>query len=108
MPPRIAILVNALHGPVSTTTFFAGDLIGYTTGLLITTLLLVLTLRAARLPGTPRANIVFAACGLLWSAGGLLHAGALAAGHPDSSFIALVTQALQYTGAAAFPIPILA
>jgi two-component system LytT family sensor kinase len=97
-----------LHGAVSTTTFFAADLIGYTTGLLITTLLLVLTLRAARLPGTPLANIVFAACGLLWSAGGLLHAGALAAGHPYASFIVRATQALQYTGAAAFPIPILA
>ncbi len=100
--------MNALHGAVSTTTFFAADLIGYTTGLLITSLLLVLTLRAAKLPGTPLANIVFAACGLLWSAGGLLHAGALAAGHPYTSFIALATQALQYTGAAAFPIPILA
>uniref|UniRef100_Q01R05 Histidine kinase internal region n=1 Tax=Solibacter usitatus (strain Ellin6076) TaxID=234267 RepID=Q01R05_SOLUE len=97
-----------MHGAVSTTTFFAADLIGYTTGLLITSLLLVLTLRAAKLPGTPLANIVFAACGLLWSAGGLLHAGALAAGHPYASFIARATQALQYTGAAAFPIPILA
>ena len=100
--------MNALHGAVSTTTFFAADLIGYTTGLLITALLLVLTLRAAKLPGTPLANIVFAACGLLWSAGGLLHAGALAAGHPYTSFIAVATHALQYTGAAAFPIPILA
>ncbi len=100
--------MNALHGAVSTTTFFAGDLIGYTTGLLITTLLLVLTLRAAKLPGTPRANIVFAVCGILWSAGGMLHAGVLATGQLRDSFAALASQALQYTGAAAFPIPILA
>ncbi len=106
--PSIAILVNALHGAVSTTTFFAGDLIGYTTGLLITTLLLVLTLRAAKLPGTPRANIVFAVCGIFWSAGGMLHAGVLATGQPRDSLAALAAQALQYTGAAAFPIPILA
>ncbi|HEY1497502.1 MAG TPA: sensor histidine kinase [Candidatus Solibacter sp.] len=100
--------MNALHGAVSPPTFFAADLIGHASGLLITTLLLVLTLRAARLPGTPLANIVFAGCGLLWSAGGLLHAGALAAGHPYTSLVSLATQALQYTGAAAFPIPILA
>jgi two-component system LytT family sensor kinase len=100
--------VNALHGTVSTNTFFAGELIGFTTGLLLTALLLVLTLRAARLPGTPLANIVFAACGLLWSAGGLAHAGVLASGSVRDSLAALASQALQYTGAAAFPIPILA
>src|ERR1700675_4947012 len=50
---------------------FAAELTGFTTGLLITGLLLVLTLRAAKLPGTPLTNIVFAICGLLWSAGGL-------------------------------------
>ena len=107
-PPGIAILVSELHGPVSTNQYFAGDLIGFTTGLLITILLLVLTLRAAKLPGTPLANIVFAVCGMLWSAGGLVHAGLLASAASRHSFGVLASQALQYTGAAAFPIPILA
>jgi two-component system LytT family sensor kinase len=76
--------------------------------LLITTLLLVLTLRAAKLPGTPLANIVFAVCGMFWSAGGLVHAALLASGAARDSLSALAAQALQYTGAAAFPVPILA
>ena len=100
--------MNALHGPVNTNQYFAGDLIGFTTGLLITTLLLVLTLRAAKLPGTPLANIVFAVCGMFWSAGGLVHAALLASGAARDSLSALAAQALQYTGAAAFPVPILA
>ncbi|MCU1235992.1 MAG: histidine kinase internal region [Candidatus Solibacter sp.] len=100
--------MNALHVTVSNSASFAGSLIGFTTGLLITTLLLILTLRASKLPGTPFANIVFALCGICWSAGGLIHTGLLAAGQPLQSFAMLASQALQYTGAAAFPIPILA
>jgi two-component system LytT family sensor kinase len=102
------MLVGALHVNISNSASFAASLIGYTTGLLITTLLLVLTLRASKLPGTPRANIVFAACGICWSLGGLLHSGMMAAGHAFDSVPMLASQALQYTGAAAFPIPILA
>ena len=49
-----------MHGTISTSAFYAGDLIAYTTGLLITVLLLVLTLRAAKLPGAPLVNIGFA------------------------------------------------
>ena len=104
----IAILNSELHASVSRTEFFAGDLIGFTTGLLITILLLVLTLRAAKLPGTPLANIVFAICGLLWSAGGLLHTGLLATGRTSPASSVLASMALQYTGAALFPVPILA
>ena len=100
--------MSALHVNLSNSTTFAVSLIGFTTGLLITSLLLVLTLRASKLPGTPRANIVFALCGMLWSLGGLVHTGLLAAGQPLHSFSVLASQALQYTGAAAFPIPILA
>ena len=102
------MLGSALHGTVSTNQYFAGDLIGFTTGLLITTLLLVLTLRAAKLPGTPRANIVFAICGMFWSVGGLMHTALLVSGVAGDSALALASRALQYTGAAAFPIPILA
>ena len=104
----LGILVDGLHTTVTAGPFFAGDLIAYTTGLLITALLLVLNLRAARLPGAARANIVFAACALLWCAGGLMHAAFLASGMQRDSRLALVAQALQFTGAVSLPIPILA
>jgi two-component system LytT family sensor kinase len=97
-----------LHGTVSTNAFYAGDLIGYTTGLLITVLLLVLTLRAARLPGSPLVNIGFAVCALVWCAGGLVRAASSAAGMSRQSHIALVAQAIQYSAVAAFPIAVLA
>jgi two-component system LytT family sensor kinase len=88
--------------------YFAGDLIGFTTGLLITVLLLVLTLRAAKLPGTPLANVVFAVCALLWTAGGLLHTALLVSGMPGNGGLAHAAQAVQFTGAGAFLIPVLA
>jgi two-component system, LytTR family, sensor kinase len=97
-----------LHGTVSTSAFYAGDLIGYTTLLLITVLLLVLTLRAARLPGSPLVNIGYAVCALLWCAGGLVRAACSAAGMSRQSHIALVAQAVQYSAVAAFPIAVLA
>ena len=95
-----------MHGTVGAT--ITGDLIGYTTGLLITLVLLVLTVRAAKLPGTPIANIIFAVCGLLWSAGGLASAAALGSGLEQLRGVGSVAHSLQYTGAAAFPIAILA
>jgi two-component system LytT family sensor kinase len=87
--------------------FITGDLIGYTTGLLITLVLLILSLRAAKLPGTPAAAIIFACCGLLWSAGGLVRAAALGSGMAQLSAVAPVAFAIQYTGAATCPIAIL-
>jgi len=92
---------------ISVGPFYAGDLIGFTTGLLVTILLLVLTLRAAKIPGTPVANIGFALCALLWTAGGLAHTALIASGVADDAAWTLVAQALQFTGAAAFPIPVL-
>lgn len=100
--------MDALHPIATPSDFSAGDLIGLTTGLLITVLLLVLTLRAAKLPGTPRANIVFAACAFLWSAGGLAYAALAAAGMPLESRLVFVARAVQFSGVAAFPIPVLA
>ena len=76
------MLLSGLHGTISTS-FFAGDLIAYTTGLLITVLLLVLTIRASKLPGTPSVNIGFAVCTLFWCAGGLARAAGFAAGLPS-------------------------
>src|SRR5580698_3840784 len=83
------------------------ELIHYTTSLLITAVLLVLTLRAARLPGTPRANILFAGCGIFWSAGGLARVLLVASGMPHTARAVLVAQACQYSGAAVFPIAML-
>jgi two-component system LytT family sensor kinase len=96
---------DELHGTPGA--YITGDLIGHTTGLLITLVLLVLTLRAAKLPGTPVANIIFAVCGLLWSAGGLARAASLGSGIAHLRGVASVALAVQYTGAAAFPIAIL-
>lgn len=103
-----AMLRNGLHGPDSTSAFFALHLIGFTTGLLITVLLLVLTLRAAKLPGTPLVNIGFAVCALLWCAGGLARTASLAAGLSRQGHAALVAQAIQFSAAAAFPMAVLA
>src|SRR5207245_9277961 len=62
----------------------------------------------AKLPGTPIANVIFAVCGLLWSAGGLARAVSLGSGMPQLRGIASAALSVQYTGAAAFPIAILA
>ena len=97
-----------MHGTVSTSAFYAGDLIVFTTGLLITALLLVLTLRAAKLPGTPLVNIGFAVCAFLWCAGGLARAVCSAIGISRNAHPALLAQAIQYSAAAAFPIAVLA
>lgn len=88
--------------------YITGDLIGYTTGLMITLVLLALTLRAAKLPGTPIANIIFAVCGLLWSGGGLVKAACLGSGLAQLRGAASIATSVQYTGAAAFPIAFLA
>ena len=96
-----------MNNGVATTAYFTGELIGFTTGLLLTILLLVLTLRGAKLPGTPLANIVFAVCALAWTAGGLVRTALLASGVPRESRLALLALAVQFSGAAAFPIPIL-
>ncbi|MBI4909502.1 MAG: histidine kinase [Acidobacteria bacterium] len=88
--------------------FFAGELIAFTAALLITVILLALTLRAAKLRGNPGANIVFAVCALLWSAGGLTQAILIAMGVPNTDWQPITARFLQYCGVLAFPIPILA
>jgi two-component system, LytTR family, sensor kinase len=71
-------------------------------------ILLVLTLRAAKLPGSPVANILLAACSLVWNLGGLFTALLLLLGVPKESPLGLRAAALQFTAAAAWPIPLLA
>src|SRR4051812_41034420 len=82
---------------------FTGNLIAYSSALLVSLLLLVLTLRAARLPGTPGANIGFAVCAVLWTGGGLAKTTLDAAG-----FGTVVPRALQYTAVFAVLVPVLA
>jgi two-component system LytT family sensor kinase len=96
-----------LHGPITVAAHVNGDLIGYVTAFLITVVLLVLTLRAAKLPGTPLANIVFAVCAMLWAGGGLARTAFLASRIPHLIHLAQVAEAVQFIGAAPFPIPIL-
>lgn len=100
--------VSELHVAITSGSSLTNDAIHFTTSLLITAVLLVLTLRAARLPGTPLANILFAVCGIFWSAGGLARVMMLAAGMPHSAQWPHVARAVQYSGAAVFPIAILA
>jgi two-component system LytT family sensor kinase len=81
----------------------SSNLIAYTTALLIAVLLLVLTLRAARLPGTPVANIVFAICAVLWTVGGLVATIMKPAG-----LATFVPRSIQFTAVLAVVVPVLA
>jgi len=54
------------------------------------------------------ANILFAVCGILWSAGGLVGVLLLAAGMVKDAHDVRAAWAVQYSGAAIFPIAILA
>jgi two-component system LytT family sensor kinase len=87
--------------------FIAGNLIGFTVGLVISILLLVLTVRAARLPGTPASNILLAVCALLWNAGGLADVMQHPQTIPNAGGVTSVAAAIQFTGAAIWPIPLL-
>ncbi len=96
-----------MHVAITNNLFITGSLIGYSVGLVITTLLVVLTMRAYNVPGTPRANIQCALFALLWNLGGLAHAVTSTLGSPIAGRLALFALAVQFTGAAAFPVPML-
>ena len=85
----------------------AFDLIGYGTGLAITILLFILTLRTSRLPGTPRASIPGAVCALLWNLGGFASVVSCAVSSPAVTPARLFVWAFQFTGAAAWPLAML-
>jgi two-component system LytT family sensor kinase len=87
--------------------YLAGSLIGFATGTAISILLLVLTVRAAKLPGASAANILFVTCSLIWNLGGLAHSVALTCGAPEQGRAALIIWACQYTAVAAWPITVL-
>jgi two-component system LytT family sensor kinase len=97
-----------LHDHVAADAHLAISLIGFTAGFLIAGLLLILTLRAARLPGTPRANIAFALCGLVWNAGGLANAYAAVSGIPGRSAVVHAAVAAHFSGAVLWGLPMLA
>lgn len=96
-----------MHGHILTDAHLTADLIGFTIGLVVASLLLALTIRAARLPGTPIANIFVALVAVAWNTGGLAHAVALAAGTPRSDERLLSAVALQFTGATLWPVAML-
>ena len=87
--------------------YLAASLIGFATGTAISILLLVLTVRAAKLQGASAASFLFVTCCLIWNLGGLAHSVALTCGVPEQGRAALIILACQYTAAAAWPITVL-
>lgn len=85
-------LHNSLH--------LTGNLIAYSTALLIATMLLVLTLRTA---GVSLANVGFAVCAVLWTGGGLAQVVLQAAG-----FDTFIPRAVQFSAGLGVVVPVLA
>ena len=99
--------VSMFPGAIAINLYLAASLIGFATGTAISILLLVLTARAAKLPGASAANILFVTCCLIWNLGGLAHSVALTCGAPEQGRAALIILACQYSAAAACPITVL-
>lgn len=87
--------------------YVIGNLIGFTAGLTIAALFLVLAVRAIKLPGPAMVNIALAGCALTWNIGGLLKSLLFLLGSPKNSRATLIAGAIQFTGAALWPIPTL-
>ena len=94
-------------GSITISLYLAASLIGFATGTAISLLLLVLTVRAAKLQGASAASFLFVTCCLIWNLGGLGHSVALTCGAPEQGRVALIILACQYTAAAAWPITVL-
>jgi hypothetical protein len=75
--------------------YLDASLIGFAAGTVISILLLALTWRASRLPGTPAANILFAACSLVWNLGGLAGTAAITLGAPAAERTVQILRAFQ-------------
>jgi hypothetical protein len=97
-----------MHGGSASDPYLTADLIGFTAGLAVSLLLLALAIRAARIPGTPAANILLAACAVLWNSGGLAHGMVVAFGIPKEARAALLASAMQFTGPALWAVAMLA
>jgi two-component system LytT family sensor kinase len=96
-----------LSGSITISLYLAASLIGFATGTAISILLLVLTVRAARLPGASASSFLFVTCCLIWNLGGLAHSVALTCGAPEQGRASLILLACQYSAAAAWPITVL-
>lgn len=96
-----------MPGAVGIDPYLAANLIGFTAGLVISILLLVLTLRAARFPGTAAPNLLAAACSLIWNLGGLGSVIQNQLGMQVEPGPPCIAMAIQFTGAAVWPIPML-
>ena len=96
-----------VSGSITISLYLAASLIGFATGTAISILLLVLTVRAAKLQGASAASFLFVTCCLIWNLGGLAHSVALTCGAPEQGRAALIILACQYTAAAAWPITVL-
>jgi two-component system LytT family sensor kinase len=96
-----------IPGSIAINLYLAASLIGFATGTAISILLLVLTARAAKLPGASAANVLFVTCCLIWNLSGLAHSVALTCGAAEQGRAALIILACQYTAAAAWPITVL-
>jgi len=94
-------------GSITISLYLSASLIGFATGTAISILLLVLTVRAAKLQGASAASFLFVTCCLIWNLGGLAHSVALTCGAPEQGRAALIILAWQYTAAAAWPITVL-
>jgi hypothetical protein len=84
-----------MTGQVLLGPYLAASLIGFAAGTIISALLLLLTSRASRLPGTPAANILFAVCSLLWNLAGFAHTIAITLGTPENARVAQALLASQ-------------
>src|SRR5882724_881169 len=87
--------------------YLASDLIRFSAGLVLNGLFLILVLKSARLPGTPRANLFLSACSLTWNLGGLVHSCMIAMGKTDESDPSSIFMAIKLIAAIAWPIPAL-
>ena len=101
-------LAIVMTGQILLGPYLAASLIGFAAGTVISALLLALTSRASRLPGTPAANILFAVCSLLWNLAGFAHMIAITLGTPESARVAQALLASQFTAGAAWPVALLA
>jgi two-component system, LytTR family, sensor kinase len=99
--------VSMFPNAITINLYLAASLIGFATGTAISILLLVLIVRAAKLPGASAASFLFVTCCLIWNLGGLAHSIALTCGAPEQGRAALIILACQYTAAAAWPITVL-
>lgn len=105
---RCPRMISSDNNCMSIDVHLAGDLIGFSAGSIVSVLFLGLTLRAARLPGTPLANIALALCALAWNLGGLAKAANTVLGAAFPAGGVNWAAAVMFTGMWLWPLPVLA